>query len=94
MNLKEQEKFAKRSTFFAADIVFTNRFIYDMDLETCVRVTGDLIEKRGEFTTDLLLKATTFEKCDIFTPKLKIMSFDIESSIKHQQYLLYLPDRP
>ena len=84
MNLKEQEKFAKRSTFFAADIVFTNRFIYDMDLETCVRVTGDLIEKRGEFTTDLVLKATAFEKCDIFTPKLKIMSFDIESSIKYR----------
>ncbi len=55
-----------------------------MDLETCVKVTGELVEKKGEFTTDLLLKASTFEKCDIFTPKLKIMSFDIESSIKHR----------
>ncbi|MGA9140635.1 MAG: DNA polymerase domain-containing protein [Methanocella sp.] len=86
MSPKEREKFYNRAVFFAADIVFTNRFIYDHDLETCVRVTGEEIEK-GEYTTDLVLrvdKPVQFERCDIFTPKLKIMSFDIESSIKYQ----------
>ncbi|OPY26562.1 MAG: DNA polymerase [Methanocella sp. PtaU1.Bin125] len=80
---KEREKFYNRAVFFAADIVFTNRFIYDMDLETCVRVTGEEVEK-GEYTTDIVIRAETFERCPIFTPKLKIMSFDIESSIKYQ----------
>ncbi len=83
---KEREKFQDRAVFFAADIVFTNRFIYDHDLETCVRVTGELLDK-GEYTTDLVLqveKAEQFERCPIFTPKLKILSFDIESSIKYQ----------
>jgi DNA polymerase I len=80
---KEKEKFQDRAVFFAADIVFTNRFIYDRDLETCVRVTGEEIEK-GEFTTDRVIRAEKFEPCAIFTPKLKIMSFDIESSIKYQ----------
>ncbi|WP_174590896.1 DNA polymerase II [Methanocella conradii] len=83
MDEEEREKYALKGVFFAADIVFTNRFIYDMDLETCVRVTGEVIENSGEYTTDIVLKTSTFEKCDIFTPKLKIMSFDIESSIKH-----------
>jgi DNA polymerase I len=83
---KEREKFQDRTVFFAADIVFTNRFIYDHDLETCVRVTGELLDK-GEYTTDLVLradKAEQFERCPIFTPKLKILSFDIENSIKYQ----------
>lgn len=83
MDDEDAEKFNLKGVFFAADIVFTNRFIYDYDLETCVRVTGDVIENKGEYTTDLLVKASGFEKCDIFTPKLKIMSFDIESSIKY-----------
>lgn len=82
MAVKEQDKFKLRSTFFAADIVFTNRFIYDHDLETCVSVAGDIIEDKT-YTTDIVLKAHSFGKCDIFTPKLKIMSFDIESSIKY-----------
>ena len=78
----EREKYEDKAVFFAADIVFTNRFIYDMDLETCVRVTGELVEREG-YTTEHVIKAEKFEKCPIFTPKLKIMSFDIESSIKY-----------
>lgn len=85
MSPKEREKFENRAVFFAADIVFTNRFIYDHDLETCVNVTGEIVEK-GEYTTDIVLRVDSddgFRPCAIFTPKLKIMSFDIESSIKH-----------
>ena len=83
MSREEKEKYSLKGVFFAADIVFTNRFIYDNDLETCVRVTGEILENTDEYTTDTLVKATAFEKCEIFTPKLKIMSFDIESSIKY-----------
>lgn len=72
-----------RAVFFAADIVYTNRFLYDMDLDTCVRVEGDEVGCRGEHTTDIVLEAKKFEKCDIFVPKLKILSFDIENSIKY-----------
>lgn len=83
MDEEEKEKYALKGVFFAADIVFTNRFIYDMDLETCVRAIGEVVENDGEYTTDIVMKASRFEKCEIFTPMLKIMSFDIESSIKH-----------
>lgn len=82
MSPKEREKWENRAVFFAADIVFTNRFIYDHDLGTCVNVTGELVDK-GEYTTDLVIRAEKFGPCPIFTPKLKIMSFDIESSIKY-----------
>jgi DNA polymerase I len=84
MNEREREKYSLRSSFFAADIVFTNRFIYDHDLETCVKATGEILEKTSEYTTEIVLKASEFQKCDIFTPRLKILSFDIESSIKHR----------
>ncbi len=80
---EDNEKFYLKGVFFAADIVFTNRFIYDQDLETCVRVTGEVQENMPEYTTDILMKASEFDKCDIFTPKLKLMSFDIENSIKY-----------
>ena len=83
MDKEEIEKFELKSVFFAADIVFTNRFIYDYDLDTCVRVTGELVDEHGEYTTEIVLKAEKLEQCPIFTPKLKIMSFDIESSIKY-----------
>ena len=51
---EEREKFEDRAVFFAADIVFTNRFIYDHDLETCVKVTGELVDN-AEYTTDMVL---------------------------------------
>lgn len=85
MEPEERAKFEDRAVFFAADIVFTNRFIYDLDLETCVQVTGEIIDD-ADYTTDIVLKvarAEDFGKCPIFTPRLKIMSFDIESSIKY-----------
>ncbi len=85
MEPEERAKFEDRAVFFAADIVFTNRFIYDLDLETCVKVTGEMTED-PDYSTDVVLKvsrAEDFGKCPIFTPKLKIMSFDIESSIKY-----------
>jgi DNA polymerase I len=65
----------------AADIPFAQRFIYDLDLNSCVRVFGERIE--GDYTTDLVVRADKFEECEPFKPSLKILSFDLENSIKN-----------
>jgi DNA polymerase I len=68
----------------AADIPFGQRFIYDNDIGSCVRVFGveESNEIKKNYTTDIVLKAEKFEECESFKPKLKILSFDIENSIK------------
>lgn len=72
---------AKRfgSEILAADIPFVHRFIYDMDLGSCFRVTGT--EREGRYTTDLVVEGEAFEPCEPFTPDLKVLSFDIENSM-------------
>ncbi len=66
----------------AADIPFHQRFIYDFDLGSCIRVYGDEI-KNGKYTTDIVVNAERFENIEDFKPPLKILSFDIENSIKN-----------
>ncbi|UCG69138.1 MAG: DNA polymerase II [Thermoplasmata archaeon] len=68
-------------TVLAADIPFQHRFIYDMDLGSCVRVFGNVI-KHDNLTSELVVEAEKFENCDPFKPELKILSFDIENSLK------------
>jgi len=65
----------------AADIPFHHRFIYDMDMGSCIRVTGEPVE--GNYVTDLILKMDSFETIESFDPGLRILSFDIENSIEH-----------
>jgi DNA polymerase I len=67
---------------FASDIVFVNRFVYDKNLESCIRVEGEEIQNDGKTTTGLFVKADGFEKCEPFNPVLKTLSFDIENSVK------------
>ncbi len=64
----------------AADIPFHQRFIYDFDLGSCVRIYGEKIENT-HYTTDLVVRAEKFENIDDFKPSLKILSFDIENSM-------------
>ncbi|MFQ6060890.1 MAG: DNA-directed DNA polymerase, partial [Thermoplasmata archaeon] len=64
----------------AADIPFHHRFIYDMDLASCVRVEGEEIGKNR--TTDLVVRAKSFQEVEPFHPRLKILSFDIENSLR------------
>lgn len=64
----------------AADIPFALRFIYDMNLSSCVRVKGDEVE--GPYNTEIVVKAESFEQIDPFNPSLSLLSFDIENSIK------------
>ena len=68
------------SEVLAADIPFAHRFIYDSDLASCFRVVGK--ETKGRYTTDLVVLAERFESTEPFTPRLKILSFDIENSLQ------------
>src|SRR5205809_7328570 len=70
------------STPLEADIPFQHRFIYDMDLGAAVRVVGTTQDPKARYWTDLFLRAQRFEPCDPFRPALRLLSFDIENSIR------------
>ncbi len=65
----------------AADINFADRFIYDNDMHSCIRVKGEIVEKN--YSTDLVIRMDSFENIESFDPGLKILSFDIENSVLH-----------
>ncbi len=69
----------------AADIPFAHRFIFDLDIPSCFRVTGE--PARGRYTTELVVKAERFEPIEPFSPHLKILSFDIENTMKDPKLL-------
>jgi len=72
----------------AADIPFHHRFLYDFDINACIRVYGK--EGVGEQRTDLIVdmekvegtNAPHFENLPPFNPDLKVLSFDVENAIK------------
>jgi len=68
------------SEVLAADIPFAHRFIYDMDLASCVRVVGARIS--AAYSTDLCVLAERFEATEPFNPRLKILSLDIENTLQ------------
>ncbi|MDR1404419.1 MAG: DNA polymerase II [Candidatus Methanoplasma sp.] len=65
----------------AADIPFHHRFVYDRDMGSCIRVTGEKVG--GQYTTDVILEMSSFENIESFDPGLRFLSFDIENSIEH-----------
>src|SRR4030066_195026 len=65
----------------AADIPFHFRFVYDMDMGSCVRVIGEEFEDRT-YRTDIVVKAERFEPIKPFRPRLRVLSFDVETSLK------------
>ncbi|MFA6951523.1 MAG: DNA polymerase domain-containing protein [Candidatus Methanomethylophilaceae archaeon] len=65
----------------AADIPFHHRFVYDMDMGACIRVTGDEVE--DTYVTDLTIRMSSFENIEPFDPGLRVLSFDIENSVEH-----------
>ena len=69
-------------TLLGTDITYQDRFIYDYDLGSCVNVTGDEIES-DIYQTDLVVKMKKIKSIESFDPGLKILSFDIENSVKH-----------
>jgi len=76
-----------QNRILAADIPFHFRFYYDFDLGSCVKFSGNEVE-RGKFTTDHVVVLDSIEKTADFLPPLKIMSFDIENTIKTQRLLV------
>jgi DNA polymerase I len=71
----------QKTTVLAADIPFHFRFMYDMDLGSCVRVFGEEF-KDARYRTDIVVRAERFETIKPFRPTLRILSFDIETSLK------------
>ncbi|MBX8632460.1 MAG: ribonuclease H-like domain-containing protein [Thermoplasmata archaeon YP2-bin.285] len=71
---------------FAADIPFAHRFIYDMDIASCCRVSGRRAEEGVEsrYRCDIVIEAERFAETQDFIPDLRILSFDIETSIKNK----------
>ncbi len=77
---------AQGSEILAADIPFGQRFVFDKDLGSCVRVHGE--ETKGNYTTDLVVKAEDFENIEAFAPALKVLSFDVEQSLRDGRILV------
>ncbi|MCL2032394.1 MAG: DNA polymerase II [Methanomassiliicoccaceae archaeon] len=65
----------------AADIPFHHRFVYDNDMGSCIRVTGE--RATGPYATDIIFRMSSFENIESFDPGLRFLSFDIENSIQH-----------
>ena len=66
----------------SADISYQHRFFYDKDMGSCIRVTGEAVDK--PYFTELVVRMESFENIDSFDPGLKILSFDIENSVEHE----------
>ncbi len=74
----------------AADIPFHHRFIYDMDLGSCVEIEGDTDPMdKSKFTTDLVIRINSISNVAEFNPPLKILSFDIENAITPEEKKRY-----
>jgi DNA polymerase I len=71
----------------AADIPFHFRFMYDMELGSCIRVTGEEFQD-DRYKTDVAVKVDKKDEKDKlenikdFHPELTILSFDVETSLK------------
>jgi len=66
----------------AADIIFTQRFIFDLDLGACIRVKGKVVKSDKTYQTLAQVEATSLEEAQPFTMPLSTLCFDIENSIK------------
>lgn len=77
-----RSRFKSNFEVIAADIPFHHRFLYDIDMHACFTVEGEEIEGEGTDLTVRMNDGPTFTNLEPFNPDLKIMSFDIENSIK------------
>ncbi|MGA1873733.1 MAG: DNA-directed DNA polymerase [Thermoplasmatota archaeon] len=68
-------------TILAADIPFIFRYFYDLDLGIHIEFEGSELEEH-DYTTDLCIESVDVRPSRPFKVKLKVLSFDIENSIK------------
>ncbi|MBS3790328.1 MAG: ribonuclease H-like domain-containing protein [Candidatus Thermoplasmatota archaeon] len=80
-----RKRLKKRCKVLAADIPFVQRFIYDFDLSSTVKVDGELVN--DDYTTEEILSVENFENTDPIKPSLNILSFDIENSLEDDRLL-------
>lgn len=66
----------------AGDIPLHHRYMYDVDMGSCIRVNGNVSNE--QYFTDIVIDLDSFENIDSFDPGLRILSFDIENSIEHE----------
>ena len=76
-----KSRIQKKYRILAGDIPFHHRFFYDKDMGSCIRVTGETVEK--DYFTDVILRMESFENIEPFDPGLRVLSFDIENSVLH-----------
>lgn len=67
---------------FAADIIFTQRFIFDQDLGACIRIKGKVRKSDKRYQTLTQVDVTEISSVAPFTVPLATLCFDIENSIK------------
>jgi len=80
----------KRYKILAADIPFIQRFYYDMNLGSAVNVVGKKVENESvflDYTTDEVWNVEKIEAGSSFRTNLKILSFDLENSIRTHRIL-------
>jgi DNA polymerase I len=78
-----RDEFGGRFEFAAADILFYLRYIYDLDLAACVRATGEISPRRGDYSADVVMDVKRYEDVQAFSPPLRVLSFDLENSLKN-----------
>ena len=66
----------------AADIIFTQRFIFDHDLGACIRVKGKVRKTDKKYQTLTQVEVSELKGTAPFTLPLSTLCFDIENSIK------------
>jgi len=71
----------KGYTILAADIPFIHRFYYDLDLGSYMVIDGEEV-RSGDYTTDRVVEVSRLESVEPFKVRLKVLSFDIENSIR------------
>ncbi|MFW3147055.1 MAG: DNA-directed DNA polymerase [Thermoplasmatota archaeon] len=77
-----RKKFQDRGyTILAADIPFIFRYYYDRDLGVYIEVEGEPSPEKG-YTTQEVMEASEVRTTSPFKVKLKVLSFDIENSIR------------
>ncbi len=80
-----RKKLKDRCQVLAADIPFVQRFIYDFDLSSTVKVEGELVD--DDYTTEEIISVEEFENTEPIKPDLDILSFDIENSLEEDRLL-------
>jgi DNA polymerase I len=80
-----KKRYQNRFKILAADIPFIQRFFYDLNLASSLKVSGEIVTDAvvtQNYTTDLVVDVKEIKFGHSFRTDLKILSFDLENSIR------------